>query len=81
MLAANGRCIGSRTPQRDESAQIKLFTDYWMESWGVDLGGVTNDYDSDGLDNLGEYGLGGDPTNDLDIGAVPTFTLGDSPLN
>ncbi len=31
------------------------------------------DYDGDGLDNLYEYGLGGDPTNPADRGLSPTY--------
>ena len=42
----------------------------WVD--GYDLTGsdaaATNDYDLDGLNNLYEYGLGGDPTNELDQG-------------
>ena len=40
----------------------------WAETWGVDIGVETNDYDGDGLLNVGEYGLGGDPTDILDQG-------------
>lgn len=40
----------------------------WAESWGVDIGSETNDYDGDYVDNLGEYGLGGDPTDPADKG-------------
>jgi len=35
--------------------------------------GETGDDDSDGLQNLAEYGLGGDPTNSLDQGILPVF--------
>jgi len=47
----------------------------WAENWGVDIGASTNDYDSDGLSNLYEYGLGGDPTNALDQGTSPEFGI------
>ena len=43
----------------------------WADSWGISIGSETNDYDGDLLDNLSEYGLGGDPTNALDMGQVP----------
>lgn len=55
-------------------AEIRGY-DVWANDWGVDIGSNTNDYDGDGLDNLGEYGLGGDPTNSLDKGYVPSFFL------
>ncbi|MCF7864266.1 MAG: hypothetical protein K9L89_05710 [Kiritimatiellales bacterium] len=45
----------------------------WANGWGVDIGATTNDYDGDGLLNIYEYGLGGDPTNGLDQGTAPTF--------
>lgn len=35
----------------------------------------TDDPDLDGLVNLYEWGLGGDPTNGADIGHVPTFGI------
>ena len=48
--------------------------DQWATTWGgIDIGAKTNDHDGDLLDNLTEYGLGGDPTNQLDVGHVPTF--------
>jgi len=45
----------------------------WTYDWGVDIGSDTNDYDGDLLSNFGEYALGGDPTNGVDAGEVPTF--------
>ena len=46
----------------------------WAARWGgVDIGAETNDYDLDGLSNLYEFGLDGDPTNALDQGTSPTF--------
>ncbi len=47
----------------------------WAGGWGVDIGVETNDYDSDGLNNLYEYGLGGDPTNPVDQGTSPVFSV------
>ena len=37
------------------------------------IGAETNDYDGDGLPNLGEYALGGNPTNALDRGGQPVL--------
>ncbi len=68
-----GPFIGTRASGNDESGPT-TFAEYWMDSWGVDIGSSTNDFDGDGTLNLTEYALGGDPTNGLDPGAVPTFT-------
>jgi hypothetical protein len=40
----------------------------WADSWGVDIGSETNDYDGDGMSNLGEYAVGGDPTDPANKG-------------
>ena len=45
----------------------------WAADWGVDIGSELANYDGDSLDNLSEYGLGGDPTNSSDLGHVPVF--------
>lgn len=45
--------------------------DAWAEGWDANLGAATDDYDGDGLNNLGEYGLGGDPTDGSDRGIAP----------
>jgi hypothetical protein len=45
----------------------------WANGWVVDIGANTNDFDGDGLLNLAEYALGGNPTNALDRGTAPTF--------
>ncbi len=47
----------------------------WADSWGVDIGAETDDYDGDGLINLHEYGLGGDPTDELDQGVSPESAI------
>ena len=47
----------------------------WASIWGVDIGSETDDYDGDGLSNIHEYGLGGDPTNEFDQGASPSFQI------
>ena len=49
----------------------------WVAGWGVDIGLKTNDYDGDGLLNVYEYGLGGDPTNALDQGTSPEYGVVD----
>jgi hypothetical protein len=46
----------------------------WTWPWPQYIGGPTNDFDGDGLSNLHEYGLDGDPTNALNRGTLPTFT-------
>lgn len=40
----------------------------WADDWTVAIGSETNDYDGDGLVNLGEYALDGIPTNALHTG-------------
>ena len=47
----------------------------WVASWGVNIGAQTNDFDGDGLDNLAEYGLGGDPTSAADTGIPPAYGI------
>ena len=44
----------------------------WASTNGV--GAATNDFDNDGLNNLTEYGLNGNPTNALDQGTLPLFS-------
>jgi len=52
-----------------------------LEAWAADYGlsgtnaTATADPDGDALDNLGEYGLGGDPTNPADQGIPPTYAM------
>lgn len=51
----------------------------WAGGWdGVDIGSETNDYDGDGVTNIREYGLGGDPTNPADQGMAPEFEIADA---
>ncbi len=40
--------------------------DVWALDWGVNIGSTTNDYDNDGVLNLAEYALNGNPTNGFD---------------
>ncbi|VGO15729.1 Arylsulfatase [Pontiella desulfatans] len=77
---AGGPFIGTRTAESDESGPT-TFSEYWMDSWGVDIGSSTNDFDGDGTLNLAEYALGGNPTNALDPGAIPTFTRSEGGFN
>jgi len=50
----------------------------WAGGWGgINIGAETNDYDQDGLENISEFGLDGDPTNALDLGTAPTFEIVD----
>jgi hypothetical protein len=46
----------------------------WAAGWGVPIGSTTSDYDGDFLNNLGEYALNGNPTNQLDTGSQPTLS-------
>ncbi len=64
-----------------DSLQVSVFSSIyagWADGWGVDLGDKTDDYDGDGVDNFHEYGLGGDPTNELDQGTLPVFEIGNA---
>ena len=60
-----------------DNFQIKtLSSQYtsWAAGWGgIDIGSETADYDGDGLLNLYEYGMGGDPTNKFDQGIPSEF--------
>lgn len=49
--------------------------DDWVDAYGLtgDDAAATNDYDSDGVVNLYEYGLGGNPTNSADTGASSEY--------
>ncbi len=52
--------------------------DSWAGGWGVEIGANTNDYELDGMDNLLEYALGGDPTTNDAAAILPTSaTSGD----
>ncbi|HKL21569.1 MAG TPA: glycosyl hydrolase family 28-related protein [Tichowtungia sp.] len=46
--------------------------DQWASANGA--GAATNDFDSDGVNNLAEYALGGNPTNALNQGTLPVFS-------
>ena len=47
----------------------------WAAGWGADIGSQTNDFDGDGLNNLAEYGLGGDPTDAASQGIAPVSMI------
>ena len=47
----------------------------WAAGWGTDIGAETADPDGDGLLNIYEYGLGGDPTNAANQGTSPEFGM------
>ena len=44
----------------------------WAAGYSL-VGGSSGNDDGDALNNLAEYGMGGDPTNAADIGILPTF--------
>ena len=46
----------------------------WAAGYGLAVGSETDDNDGDLLDNIHEYGAGGDPTNSLDRGIESVFT-------
>ncbi|MDZ8120238.1 formylglycine-generating enzyme family protein [Pontiella agarivorans] len=60
---------------------IPILTDYqvWADSQGIYMNDAicTNDYDGDGLDNVTEWGFGGDPRNPSDAtGRLPRYMVG-----
>ncbi len=46
----------------------------WAAGYGITVGTETNDNDGDLVDNIHEYGAGGDPNDPLDKGYEPVFT-------
>ena len=53
---------------------IRVYSyDIWAADWGVDLSDRLADYEGDGLDNLLEYALGGNPTADDAAAVKPEF--------
>lgn len=53
--------------------------DLWESGFGLNPGSATDatgDPDSDRLKNLGEFAMGGDPTNGTDIGYLPAVETG-----
>ncbi len=51
--------------------------EYWAQSYGLsgDSAVKTENPDGDAVDNVTEYGLGGDPTDQENAGHIPTFRL------
>ena len=47
----------------------------WKDDYGISGEAPTDDHDLDGLLNVYEYGLGGDPTNAADQGISPTYSF------
>ncbi|MCF7816265.1 MAG: autotransporter-associated beta strand repeat-containing protein [Kiritimatiellales bacterium] len=77
MLGTLGGGIYTGTGSLTVTAGGESKYDSWANSWGVEIGASTNDYDQDGLSNIYEYGLGGDPTNSAYQGISPVFGLVD----
>jgi hypothetical protein len=48
--------------------------DQWATTWSIDIGALTNDLDGDGLNNLYEYAMDGNPTNGLAPANLPVFS-------
>jgi len=79
--ASNGnRSWRASSPQFDILVGLTIPPDltlaqyvYWATLYGGTalIGSPTNDYDGDGLANLMEYALGGNPTNQTDTGTAP----------
>ena len=68
--ASSLRLPGALTPEENYAA--------WVDGFGLSAtnvsGSVTNDFDLDGLDNLTEYALGGNPTIDDAASINPTIS-------
>ena len=56
----------------EQLAEVSPY-DTWADEYNLIESGLTDDPDSDGLDNLSEYALGGNPTNANETGILPTF--------
>lgn len=72
LMLETGPFIGTRDTQEDELGPT-TFLNYWMDSWGVDIGAQTNDYDGDGIANRVEYAKGSDPTDAASSGFDPVL--------
>jgi hypothetical protein len=74
--ASDGDLDDDGIPDADEDADFVDVANGLYEQWaaGYSLSqGKTGDDDDDGLSNICEYGLGGNPTNRADRGHLPTF--------
>jgi fibronectin type 3 domain-containing protein len=64
---------GYAVPTLEIGAEATLIGyDSWASDHGV--GAATNDFDADGINNLYEYGLNGNPTNPAVLGTLPVFS-------
>jgi len=87
-ISPDGRQLATVCPDGVDTIQIyDIVSETPFSDWaaGHGLGGsdaaATNDYDGDGLDNLYEYGLGGDPADPASRGVLPIFGMGEGGTN
>jgi hypothetical protein len=80
VTAEDGLEAGARFDYDNDTKTLSLVSTagstyaQWTLGWGTnDIGAATNDYDLDGLNNLYEYALGGNPTNAAIQGSSPVF--------
>jgi fibronectin type 3 domain-containing protein len=74
---------GSGDPRMIDNVQITATVipgpllsgyDVWAAAWSNNIGAATNDYDLDGMNNLYEYAMNGNPTNGLAPTNLPIFS-------
>ena len=74
-----GSTLDDATLEAERNAMVTKWVglagyDLWAKNWTVNIGESTNDFDADGLNNLYEYGLNGNPTNGTQSPAtLPAF--------
>lgn len=79
VITPRGNDIGVKIDNVYITTNVKEYTPTLFEQWALDSGltngidGAADNPDGDIYDNHGEYVLGGDPTNGLDIGIQPAF--------
>ncbi|MDF7824504.1 thrombospondin type 3 repeat-containing protein [Pontiellaceae bacterium B12227] len=74
--ASDGDLDDDGIPDVDEDADFIDVPNGFYEQWAADYNlseGKTGDDDHDGLSNIYEYGVGGNPTSRADRGHLPTF--------
>ncbi|MDF7822735.1 sulfatase-like hydrolase/transferase [Pontiellaceae bacterium B12227] len=71
--SSNDRPLIEIYPEVVEEVNPITLRALWAGSWGQDIGALTHDFDGDGVNNLYEYGWGGNPTNPQVKGLLPTF--------
>lgn len=80
-FTTRGNAIGAKIDNAYVLSNVQPFTPYEAWAWGYGLTGTnalpTANPDGDIYDNHGEYVLGGDPNNGLDIGHQPGFAAPD----